>query len=152
MVLGQLCTSAERTWPSVGRRGQQNALFVMLVGHTKQFEIHRSQSFANFDGFSVLKSCSGAQPSVGQHKWGSQSFMRTYMYHLRIWKISYKCICSDSSVFFFVHKYVHAQNMLLSILNNVWERIQLAMFTSKYLHAQNSLECFRADWVTCTLT
>ena len=39
--LGQLCTWAESTWPAVGtvdRRGQPNALFMTLVGHTKGTE------------------------------------------------------------------------------------------------------------------
>ena len=45
-MLGQLCTWAESTWlavSAVNRRGQQNALFVMPMGHTKGIEAYWTQ-------------------------------------------------------------------------------------------------------------
>ena len=59
-ILGQLCTWAESTWPAVGtvdRHGQQNVLFVTLVGCAKRFQTYWSQFFAKFDGFIELLRC-----------------------------------------------------------------------------------------------
>ena len=52
---GQLCALAESTWPAVGRidnHGQQNALFVTLVGRTKGI---LKPVFTDFDGFICLQ-------------------------------------------------------------------------------------------------
>ena len=50
----RLCAWAESTVGKVDRRGQQNALFVTLVGLANGIEAYWSQCFDDFDRFIVL--------------------------------------------------------------------------------------------------